>query len=205
MTPLDVNAANNGLHLEPLFWQVQLEYSGAKEDRVGIGSSQTHRATEKILLRQTGYWVDPKLFDFSIGLTPTFFQEQFSGELQDFHSSGGSFDYDISFGLLRGAKNLFDVGTQASRVTGSYSSDLGNYIDYMSEDLSVTLGVKLAPFPMTLTYSEHILDQETNSGSGASSRYREEIQQSLRWRAHSSKLDVLVDRRWFDDRIGEND
>lgn len=193
------------VHLDPLNWEIELEYEGRSEQAEGSGESRQHQFSEKFELQQSGYVASPKIFDFSITLTPTFMQGQSDYALHEERTEGSSFDYDVNLTALQGAKAPVYFGADASRISGTHSSNLGNYTDYSQEIRSLNMQWKLSAFPMAFSYEERLRDQTQSSGGFAAPRRRDEFQQSVRWRARSSKLQVSVEKRRFDDRTSGND
>lgn len=202
LLPSEAIARNIPVRLSPLRWEVELEYRGLRSDKEGVSSSQSDLYTEKIDLRQSGYIVNPKIVDFSISFTPTFSQQMLTGGSEE---TGTFLDYEIDLRALEGAEAPVYFGADASRNTGSFSNNLGSRTDVTREIRTLNMGWKLAAFPMTLSYEEQLSEQTVRTGSTSIPRYRDEFQQSVQWQARSSKLNTKVERRWFDDRTGEND
>lgn len=205
LLPAEATGRNIGVHFDPLSWEVVLEYEGVSERREGFPDSGSNQFTEKLEIEQSGFVLSPSIFDFSITLTPTILQEQFDKPVQDERIEGTYLDYDINLGALRGAKAPVDLAAGASRNTRTLSSNLGNRTDFTLENRSLELGVKLPAFPWRLSYGERLLEQTFQSGHTAALRHRDEFERSVRLQGRSSKLQIEVERRWFDDRISDND
>ncbi len=205
LLPAAANAENDWIHLYPFDWQVELEYEGRNEQRGGFGSTQDSRYTQKLQVRQTGYSIAPQIFDFSITLTPTFMQGQQDSFLRTTQSDSTFLDYNVDLAVLRGSTLPFDLGVGASRNTGTISNSLGSRERFTQEHRSLNLGIKLPAFPMQLIYKERLQDHTSQSRLTSTTRRRDEFQQSVKWRGQSSKMQVEVEKRWFDDRISDND
>lgn len=205
LSPAEAIAQTGWFHLNPLIWEIELEYEGVGDQRGGTGNSWSNQYTEKIEIEQSGYSFDPNIFNFSITVTPTLSQGQFDHAVRDERIDGTYIDYEISLRALRGSTSPIDLGARASRNTQSVSSNLGNRTDVRRENRFVDLGIKVRAFPMTLSYGERLLDQTFKSAQSTEPRHRDDIQRSVRWQGRSSKLQMHVEKSWFDDRIGDND
>lgn len=193
------------IHLTQLNWEIELEYKGRNAQQEGVGEVKQYQFNEKIELSQAGYLISPKIFDFSLSLTPSFLQGQVDAANLGQRTEGVYFDYDVNLGVLHGAKAPVDFAADASRGTGTISGSLGSVTDFVLESRSVGTTWKLTSFPMSLRYEEQLRDQSFRSGPTARTINREDFQQSVRWQARSSKLQIQVEKRWFDDRVGDND
>lgn len=204
LAPNNANARNGWVHLNPLSWELEFEYDGFREQSEGLYEVNQNQFSEKLKLHQSGFLVSQKILDFSVGLTPTFLQGQSTSALGEERTEAISFDYEVDLTALRDAKAPVYFEAAASRNRATYSSNLGNRIELVREARSVVMGWKLPAFPMTLSYEESLNDQTHNSGRSAAPRRRDEFQQSIRWDARSSRLQMNVEKRKFDDRIGDN-
>lgn len=198
------NAADSRVHLDPLEWEIELEYDGWSQQIEGAGETQVEQYSEKFEVSQSGYVISPKLFDFSVNLTPTLLQGRREGRVDE-RTDGTVFDYDVELGALRGVRLPVALAVGASSSTSDFSNGISGRAQQTKSDQFAALDVKFRPFPMRLTYSNQLLDQTFTSGQSATPRNREEFQRLVRWQGRSSKLATQVEKRWFDDRVGEND
>lgn len=200
----EASGKGSTVHLDPLDWEIELEFDGWSQQTKGGGETQIKRYTEKIEVSQTGYVISPRFLDFSVELTPTFLQERREG-LTAVPTNGTIFDYNVELGVLRGARAPVSGSVGASSSTSNFSNGRSGHTQQTSDSRFAVLDIKFRPFPMKLSYGDQTLDQIVTSADAATQRPRNEFQRSVRWVGKSSKMLAQVERRWFDDRVGEND
>lgn len=205
LIPTTVDARENQVHLDPLKWQLELEFEGWSDRTENFGETNTNQYTEKWEVNQSGYLVSPKMVSFSVSLTPTFLQEDRSSAGRSVGVEGSSFDYDIDLTILRGATIPLDFDLGVLRSSGTTTSNWGRRTEFTQEYRSARMRWKFPAFPMVLSFDEKLQEQMFSLGRESESRFREAFERSVRWSARSSKLQVQVEKRWFDDRIKDED
>lgn len=202
---VEADARRTWVYWGPLNWEIELEYEGRNEKRDVGKESRSVRYSERLELKQSGYFISPRLFDYSLILQPTFKQRQKNYLRQEEQIQEVNFDYDVNLEVLRDIKFPISFGAGASRGTGTVSSNLDYHADFTNESRFARMQLTSRAFPMVLSYREKLHKQSSGYGSLAIPRFRDEFQKSVRWTGQSSKLQVLVEKVWFDDQIGDND
>lgn len=202
LMPAEAKARGGWIHLAPLSWEVELEYKALRGEKNGFDIPQIDLYTEKVEFLQSGYVINPKIVNFSVAFAPTFSQQKLGNGAD---AAGTVFDYDINLHVLAGAVSPVYFEADAARYTGTFSSNLGTRTDSARENRSVNARWKLTALPMRLSYREDLSEQTIRTRSGSTPRYRNEFQRSIQWQAQNSKLNMKVEKRWFDDRVTDND
>ena len=182
-------------------WGVDIEFRGTSSD----GSLRHYSFEEQLRFGNTGYFISPRLAKFSIGLKPTFYQGRSADGSQAGQTDGTFLDYNIGLTLLDGLRLPYSFAASASRGRGTQSSGSGVQNDYVVANRSALMRWELRAFPMTLSYDDQSSRQTASFGDERAFTTRDSFHRTLSWRAESSKLQMKVNKRWFDDRVGNND
>lgn len=197
----EAEARRDWVDFGQLNWGVDIEFRGTSSD----GSLRHFSFEEQLSFSNKGYLISPRLAEFSIGLKPTFYQARSADGSQAGRADGTSLDYDIGLTLLDGLKLPYSFAASASRGRGTQSSGSGGQSDFVLTNRSVLMRWELPAFPMTLNYDDQSSRRTASFGDERAFTTRDSFQRRLSWRAESSKLRMRVDKRWHDDRAGNND
>ncbi len=191
------------IHFDPIEWEAELSFDGARETVGGAPETRETTFEEGFTLFQTGYSVDPRIFNFSLEFNPVFEQGKLSGSQRDEDRDGIFLNYDIGLHALQGALTPVSLDAQGSRRSGRIDGSLGNHTDFENENRYLGVNFKTPVFPSTVSYSERFLDNTFRSGLSSTVSEREDVLRSLRFRGRSSKLNLLVQSDWFDDKVSD--
>ena len=193
------------LNLEPLDWQLVLEFDGVLRDTEGLGESNQEEFREGLRLIQRGYSLDPRIASFAIELRPRFTQRAFTGPSGDQDAETEFLNYAFNASLLHGTQLPWAVSAQLSNDSGTSSGSFGSRTDFDSTLGGFTVNHRYEPFRSTFQYNERLLDQTFRSTFTSQSIRRNERQRSFRYSGHSSKTRVGWTHTDLDDRIASGD
>ncbi len=187
--------------LDPLDWALVLDFDGYWRDYKDSADTQQTKFEEGVRLRQRGHSVDPRIASFFLDLHPRLAQVDFEngGDDEDFDNS--FLDYNASLSLLHGTPAPFSFEARAGQNTATLDGDLGSRTDLKTSNEAITLNARNEFFPSTITFSQRDLDEKFRSGISGATTDREEAVDTVTFRGHSSKMDLLLEQIDFDDRL----
>ena len=197
----EAEAERDWVGFEPLDWGVDLEFRGTSSD----GSLRHYSFEEQLRFDNKGYLISPRLAQFSIGLRPTFSQARSTDGSDAGRINGNFLDYNVGLTLLDGLELPYSFSANASRGRGTQSSGSGIQSDFVLASRSVLMRWELPAFPMTLSYDNQSSRRTASFGDEATFTTRDSFHRTLSWQAQSSKLRMKVKKRWYGDRVSNND
>jgi hypothetical protein len=195
--------AQEWLRLYPIEGEVRLEFEGEWE-REDSGDSQDLGFTERVRIGQGGHILDPGIANFQFQVEPVFTQGHLTVPGEDSTSNGLFLDYYGNLSLLQDGISPVALTATASRSSGEIDGSLGNETEFVTDLRDARLIWKTRVFPSTLSYTERLQDQETESAFGGATSERDDVIRTLRYRGKSSKMNLLLESNWFDDNINSN-
>ncbi|MFQ5915166.1 MAG: hypothetical protein ACE5JS_18505, partial [Nitrospinota bacterium] len=189
--------------LGPWEGEITFDFDGSWRGSGDSRKSQDTRFEEGVRIRNRGYLLDPRIFNFSLEINPLFSQRSFQGPDREEEFSGRFLNYNAGIGLLQGRPVNLDA--QATQTSGTTEGSLGARTEFQTDHRRVGVNFGARFFPSTISYSERSLEETFRSGLTSAVSQRDDVLRSLSFKGRSSKTNVSFEHLWFDDGISDRD
>lgn len=205
-SPVPEEITPSWLNLDPLRGEVFVEFDGSWDRTEDTSGSRELGFEEGIRIRQSGNIFDPRIAALDLEVEPTFEQNLFKQSGEKDTTDSLVLDYSGVLNVLNGTLSPVGFTAEASRSTGDIDGFLGSRSEFDTQTRGGTIRWRNVAFPMSLRYSERLQEQTFRSGAGDRVvTQRDDILRSLVLKGRSSKMDVLAQRDWLDDKIDTRD
>jgi hypothetical protein len=148
-----------------------------------------------------GYFLDPRIFGYDFSLRPVLTQQFSEGVDQPLRSQ--QLGWDASLRLLSTAPVAVTLST--SQASGSSAGAFGSRGDFSVGNFTALANFAVPYLPLKLGYASRSTENTWFSGTTNTPVAWSDNTKTLRFSAQNSKLEVNLERMWFDDRIGNRD
>jgi hypothetical protein len=190
--------AQDVVHFNPPRGELVLEFDGLQIQREESSTARQYTFEERIRIGSGGYVLHPGILNFSAEFSPFFSQDFFEGEGDNRKNNTRSFDYFGNMGILQSKTISMDV--QGTRSTGVTTENIGNRREFQTDTFRVGTTFTNSYLPMGASYSKRTLEQTEISGPNPNAFDTDEVEDILSFWGRNSKLNLSLDRTWFEDQ-----
>ncbi len=197
--------AEEWIHLDRTKIEAIFRFNGFWRRGKDANSTRDNNFEEGVLIRQSGYSLDPRIVSFSLEVQPVFSQGRFISNGLREARDGNFLNYGGVLRMFHGTPGPLSLFAQVGRTSGITDGSLGSRNEFELKTRNLTLNWKTSVFPSSLAYSVRSLRQVFRSGLTTSTSDRDEVLRTLSFRGRSSKMSALLEHAWLDDQVPGQD
>jgi len=189
------------LSLYPTTIEAVLRFDGIYKRNEDSDGTLDNQWEAGIRINQRGYILDPGIANFELGFEPVYIWGRFdiSDDPQDL--TGNNLSYLFRLNMAQGTPGPFSYHLSAARLTNYNSASLGGRFETEIETKDAAIYWKTTLFPMSLTFTDRLYQQDFLSGKSGATTQRDEHLQTLTVKGRSSKMNLFAEHQNMDDLV----
>jgi hypothetical protein len=148
-----------------------------------------------------GSVIDPRILAYNFTLRPAFTQRVSPG----LPSAIGSRELGLDLGIRILATQPVSFNLVTNRSSGSTGGGFGTHGDFSTTNLSGVVTFRTPALPTRLQYSKRSFENTFSSSEQIEPISWANTTRTIRLSANNSKINLIVERTAFDDRLGDQD